>query len=205
MVKREVCCGSMVQVRRAVESGADRIELCSALEVGGVTPSPGMIRQAVALGTPVQVLIRLRSGDFCYTSDEVEAMCDDIRLAGQLGAHGVVIGALTSEGDIDQEAILRMVEAAQGLSVTFHRAFDECREPLRALEQIISLGCDRILTSGQAPTAPEGVGLLRQLVQQAGDRIIILAGSGVTPDNAERLVEDTGVREIHGTRLSDLR
>lgn len=195
----------MDQVRRAVESGADRIELCSALEVGGVTPSPGMIRQAVALGTPVQVLIRLRSGDFCYTSDEVEAMCDDIRLAGQLGAHGVVIGALTSEGDIDQEATRRMVEAAQGLSVTFHRAFDECREPLRALEQIISLGCDRILTSGQAPTAPEGVGLLRQLVQQAGDRIIILAGSGVTPDNAERLVEGTGVREIHGTRLSDLR
>lgn len=191
----------MAQVHRAVDSGADRIELCSALEVGGVTPSPGMIAQTVALGVPVQVLIRLRSGDFHYADDEIEAMCDDIRMAGKLGAHGVVIGALTAEGDIDLPAARRMMEAAGDLSVTFHRAFDECRAPFEALEQIIDLGCDRILTSGQAPTAPEGAGLLRQLVQQAAGRIVILAGSGVTPDNVSQLIAETGVTEVHGTRL----
>jgi len=202
-MKREVCCGSLDDVRAAVLGNADRVELCSALEVGGVTPSAGMIEQAVAMGIPVQVLIRLRSGNFVYSAEEVEAMCADIQIAKQLGAHGVVIGALTPKGDIDINACRRMMESAQGLSVTFHRAFDECRDPFIALEQIISMGCDRILTSGQAPTAYEGISTLRSLVESAKSRIVILAGSGVTPDNVQQIIKETGVTEVHGTRLAN--
>ncbi len=198
---KEVCCSTLHAVRLAHATGKQRVELCAALEVGGVTPSMGMVQQALEVGIPVNVLVRLRSGDFVYTADEVAAMCSDIRQLAAMGVNAVVIGALTPEGDIDIEATRQMVEAAQGVQITFHRAFDECRHPLQALEQIIALGCHRILTSGQAPTAPEGAALIRQLVEQAQGRIIILAGSGVTPENAPQLVEQTGVSEVHGTRL----
>ncbi len=198
---KEVCCSTLHAVRLAHATGKQRVELCAALEVGGVTPSMGMVQQSLEVGIPVNVLVRLRSGDFVYTAEEVAAMCSDIRQLAAMGVNAVVIGALTPEGDIDIEATRQMVEAAQGVQITFHRAFDECRNPMQALEQIIALGCHRILTSGQAPTAPEGAGLIRQLVEQANDRIIILAGSGVTPENAPQLVEQTGVSEVHGTRL----
>ncbi len=198
---KEVCCSTLEAVRQAHATGKQRVELCAALEVGGVTPSMGMVQQALEVGIPVNVLVRLRSGDFVYSPEEVAAMCSDIRQLAAMGVNAVVIGALTPEGDIDLEATRRMVDAAQGVQITFHRAFDECRHPMQALEQIIQLGCHRILTSGQAVTAPEGAALIRQLVEQAAGRIIILAGSGVTPENAPRLVEQTGVSEVHGTRL----
>ncbi len=198
---KEVCCATLQAVRLAHATGKQRVELCAALEVGGVTPSMGMVQQALEVGIPVNVLVRLRSGDFVYTVEEVAAMCNDIRQLVAMGVNGVVIGALTSDGDIDIKATRRMVEAAQGVQITFHRAFDECRYPMQALEQIIQLGCHRILTSGQAATAPEGAALIRQLVEQAAARIIILAGSGVTPENAPQLVAQTGVSEVHGTRL----
>ncbi len=198
---KEVCCSTLEAVRQAHATGKQRVELCAALEVGGITPSMGMVAQALETGIPVNVLVRLRSGDFVYTAEEVAAMCSDIRQLAAMGVNAVVIGALTPEGDIDLEATRRMVDAAEGVQITFHRAFDECCHPLQALEQIIQLGCHRILTSGQAPTAPEGAALIRQLVEQAAGRIIILAGSGVTPENAPQLVAQTGVSEVHGTRL----
>ena len=153
----------------AKEGGAHRIELCEALELDGLTPSEELMRQTIATGIPVQVLIRVREGDFVYTPEEVETMAASIRLAKSLGAHGVVIGALTPSGHIDKPAIARMMEEADGMSVTFHRAFDVCKNPTEALEDIIALGCHRLLTSGQQQSAFDGIPLLRQLTVQAED------------------------------------
>ena len=195
----EVCCADPQSVRAAVEGGAQRVELCQALEVGGVTPSPGMIEYAVAQGIRVHVLIRPRGGDFVYSPDEVRCMMRDIRMAQALGAAGVVIGALTPTGDIDMPTCHKLMQQAQGMSVTFHRAFDECRDPQQALEEVISLGCDRLLTSGHATSVMEGIGTLTRLVQQAKGRITILPGCGVSPDNARAILERTGAHELHGS------
>ena len=173
----EVCAGDIESVYAASAGGAARVELCSALGEGGVTPSVGFIRQALRVpGLKVHVLIRPRGGDFLYTAEEVDAMVEDIRVCREAGADGVVIGALTPTGDIDIPACRRMIDAAEGMSVTFHRAFDLCRNPDEALNAIIELGCDRILTSGQAASAHEGIGMLRQLSERAGSGVIILAG-----------------------------
>ncbi len=199
---KEVCCASLDAVQHAAATGKQRVELCAALEVGGVTPSAGMVEEALREDIPINVLVRPRSGNFVYSEAEVEAMCSDVRRFAQMGVNGVVIGALTAAGDIDVDATRRMMQAAgTGVEITFHRAFDECRDAAEALEQLIRLGCHRVLTSGQAPTAPEGAPLLRQLVAQARGRIIILAGGGVTPENCEQLARDTGVSEVHGSRL----
>ena len=198
-LKLEVCCGDMLSVRAAIEGGADRIELCEALEVDGLTPSAEMMESAISLGTPVQVLIRPREGDFVYNEDEVESMIRDIRLAKQLGANGVVIGALKSDGSIDEGIVRRLVEEAKGLSITFHRAFDVCSQPLEALEQIISLGCNRLLTSGQASSAEQGIPLIKKLVEQSAGRLIIMPGAGVNQKNAHRILSETGTHEIHGS------
>lgn len=206
----EVCCADLASVRAAAEGGAHRIELCIALELDGLTPSADMIRAARAVcdATAAQrggeamrlhVLIRPREGDFVYAADEVQQMVASIRLARELGADGVVIGALTPDGDIDVEACRAMMHEAAGMQVTFHRAFDVCRQPLTALEQIIALGCHRLLTSGQAPTAAAGLPLLRQLVAQAGSRLIVMPGAGVGPDNAAGILQESGAREIHGS------
>ena len=195
----EVCCADLQSVRAAKEGGAHRIELCQALEVDGLTPSEAMMESAIGMGIPVQVLIRPREGNFVYNEDEVQTMLKDIRLAKRLGANGVVIGALRPDGSIDEETVRRLVDEAEGLSITFHRAFDVCAKPLEALEQIISLGCHRLLTSGQAPTAEQGIPLLKKLVEQAAGRIIIMPGSGVNPQNAHRILAETGAHEIHGS------
>lgn len=202
--KLEICCGDIDSVEAAVAGGCDRIELCAALEAGGLTPSIGLIRKAVSLAgnARLHVLIRPREGDFVYTPHEVDTMVDDIRKAIGAGAHGVVIGALLENGDIDVATCRRLVEAASGVSVTFHRAFDLCRDPRKALEQIIELGCDRILTSGCAPTALQGTAMLYRLNRQAAGRIIILAGSGVSPDNAAEILDSAGVNELHGSARS---
>lgn len=199
MKKLEVCCADIESVWAAKEGGAHRIELCEALELDGLTPSEVLIRQAIATGMPVQVLIRVREGNFVYSSEEVETMAVSIRLAKELGAHGVVIGALTPEGQVDKPAIARMMEEAEGMSVTFHRAFDVCRDPLQALEEIIALGCHRLLTSGQQHSAFAGIPLLRQLTTQAAGRIIIMPGAGVNPQNAMHILTETGATEIHGS------
>ena len=195
----EVCCADLQSVRAAVEGGAHRVELCQALGLDGLTPSAGMIASAVEMGIPVQVLIRPREGDFVYDKDEVLCMQRDIRQARRLGANGVVIGALRPDGSIDEKTVRRLADEAKGLSITFHRAFDVCTNPFEALEQVISLGCHRLLTSGQAPTAEQGIPLLRKLIEQAAGRIIIMPGAGVNPQNAHRILSETGAHEIHGS------
>ena len=196
----EACCSDIESVYNAWKGGADRIELCSALEVGGVTPSIGLIQEAVKIfETGTHVLIRPRPGDFIYSPLELKVILRDIEEAFKAGAHGVVVGALTPDGDIDEEACYRMVEVAKGADITFHRAFDRCRMPLDSLERIIEMGFNRILTSGQKPKAVEGVDLLHQLIEKAGDRIAIMPGSGVTSDNAAEIVEKTGCKELHAS------
>lgn len=203
--KLEVCTGDIDSVKAAIEGGADRVELCSALEVGGITPSAGMMAMAVRMcrgKVAVHILIRPREGDFVYTPDEVSIMVNDIRAARQLGTDGVVIGALNTNGTIDIEACRLMMDAARGMSVSFHRAFDLCKNPFEALEEIIGLGCDRILTSGQAPTAIDGADLLARLGNEAKGRIILLAGSGVNPLNAMTILRESGVHELHASARS---
>ena len=202
MRKIEVCCTSLAEAHEAQAGGAVRIELCSALAAGGITPSAGTIAAVArdkSLAIDVNVLIRAREGSFLYTGEEVDIMVRDIELCRREGVHGVVIGALTAEGDIDIEACRRMVEAARGLSVTFHRAFDVCRDPHRALEQIIGLGCDRLLSSGQQPSAAEGAPLIAKLVEQAAARIIIMPGAGIRPDNIAAIEKTTRAAEFHST------
>lgn len=195
----EICCGDIVGVETAARGGADRVELCSALGEGGLTPSAGAIVTAVALGVPVNVLIRPRRGDFVYTSDEVECMVSDIRFCASAGVHGVVLGALTPEGDVDIDAMRRMLEYADGMEKTFHRAFDVCRNPEKALETAIALGFDNILTSGMMPNALDGAGNIRKLSEQANGRIQIMAGCGVTPGNAAEIIRTSRADAIHSS------
>ena len=196
----EICCGDIDSVVAAAQGGAHRVELCAALSEGGVTPSIGLIRTARQVpGVRLHVLVRPRGGDFVYSPAEVDCMIADIEAARAEGADGVVIGALTPDGEIDLPACRRMMAAAQGLSVTFHRAFDLCTNPLQALEQIIALGCNRLLTSGQAASAQEGIAMLRQLVNQAAERIIILPAAGISPENASEIIRGSGVNELHAS------
>lgn len=197
----EICAANIESVRAAVQGGADRIELCSALAEGGVTPSAGLIEEALKYSDQIRihVLIRPRGGNFTYCASEVNAMVSDIRFCRDAGVDGVVIGALTATAEVDTTVCRRLVDAAADMSVTFHRAFDVCKNPYIALEQAIDLGCDRILTSGGAPKAIEGVSELAQLVKKSNGRIIILAGSGVNPGNAMFLLNATGVSELHAS------
>lgn len=194
----EICANSVASCLEAQKGGAYRVELCAAIPEGGTTPSYGDIALArELLDIKLNVLIRPRGGDFLYSALEQQIMCKDIQTALKLGADGVVIGCLTPEGEVDKERNRELIQAAEGMSVTFHRAFDMCREPFESLERIIELGCDRILTSGQQPKAAQGFRLLKQLVEKAGDRIIIMPGSGVNAQNIVRIAKDTGAKEFH--------
>ena len=198
MYRFEICANSTASCKAAQEGGADRVELCSGIPEGGTTPSFGMIRKARAsIDIALNVIIRPRGGDFLYTADELEEMVHDIRIAKELGADGLVFGCLTKEGDIDMEAMSVLMEAAAGLPVTFHRAFDHSADPMRALQDIIDLGCARILTSGCRPTAMQGSSLLAELVKAAGDRIIIMPGCGVNESNIAEIARLSGAREFH--------
>lgn len=195
----EVCVDSVESAMAAERGGADRVELCDNLLEGGTTPSAGAIAIArERLTIKLQVIIRPRGGDFCYSDVEFAVMRHDVGLAKQLGADGVVIGILTSDGEIDVARTRELIELARPLSVTFHRAFDMSRDPYRALEQLIELGVDRILTSGQEPSVIEGLDLIAELVQLAGDRVIIMPGGG-TERNIHKVVARSGVREVHVT------
>lgn len=195
----EVCTNSVESCLAAQAGGADRVELCAGIPEGGTTPSYGDIATARELltHTRLHVIIRPRGGDFLYTPLEQRIMLKDIENARRLGADGVVFGCLTSEGDIDIALMKQLLEAAQGMSVTFHRAFDVCRQPKQALETLIQLGCHRILTSGAQPTAEQGIPLLKELQAQADGRIILLAGCGVNENNIARIASETGIREFH--------
>ena len=199
MYKFENCANSVESCVEAQRACVDRVELCAGIPEGGTTPSYGDIIMArrVLDTTKLHVIIRPRGGDFLYSDLEKEIMLEDVRMARRLGVDGVVFGALTASGDVDMEFMQQLMAEARGLSVTFHRAFDVCRDPFEALEQIIELGCDRILTSGQMPKAEEGVELLRQLVVRAGDRIIIMPGCGVNANNIAEIAKETGAREFH--------
>lgn len=203
----ESCCTNAVQARAALAGGAGRIELCEDIAVGGVTPDERNIADTVSVGLPVNVLVRPRGGNFVFSQEEEAEMLAGIDACRRLGAAGVVIGALTEEGEIDIPMMERLVARARGkgserrLSVTFHRAFDECAEPFKALEQIIGLGCDRLLTSGQKPSAYEGMELIAELVKRADGRIIIMPGAGITPANLDIIENETGAVEFHGTRI----
>lgn len=201
----EICCDSYGSALAARRGGAHRIELCCALDEGGLTPSYGMLA-AVADWHDVakHILIRPRGGDFHYAPEEQQVMLRDIALARRMGMEGVVVGALTLDGDPDLAALRSFVAEAEGLSVTFHRAFDLCRDPDEALEQLVDLGCARILTSGAAPTAEEGIPTLARRVRQARGRIGILPGSGVSATNARRILLETGARELHASARTHL-
>ena len=202
----EVCAGSLSSAINARKGGAHRIELCDNLIEGGTTPSPGVIIQAVKLlNIPVFVLIRPRPGDFLYSDEEFEAMKEDIRFCKGNGAKGVVLGILKKDGTIDIDRCTILAELARPMQVTFHRAFDRAADPYRALEDIISLGIERIMTSGQAATAVEGSDLLSDLVKKAGNRIIIMPGSGITENNVAGLIKKTGAKEIHGSLRSKIK
>lgn len=192
----EVCVDSLAGVRIAAELNADRVELCADLSVGGLTPSIGTVQRAIEIAgtTRVHVLIRPRPGNFAYDADEIAIMQRDIAHARAAGAAAVVVGALTESYDVDVELTKRLVD---GGPATFHRAFDHARDPRRALDDLIALGLDRVLTSGQQPTALDGAPLLAELVERAHGRIAIMAGGGVSPDNAAAIVARTGVRELH--------
>lgn len=194
----EICIDSVEGALAAQAGGAQRVELCDNLLEGGTTPSAGMIalvRQQISIG--LHVIIRPRGGDFCYSDLELAVMEYDIAQAKQLGADGVVIGLLKPDGAIDKPRTAALIARARPLSVTFHRAFDMAVDPVQALEDLIDLGVDRLLTSGQESSALEGVDLITTLVQQAGDRIIIMAGGGVTERNLPKIVQQSGVREVH--------
>lgn len=195
----EICCGSIQSAVNAHRAGAKRIELCQNLIEGGTTPSYATIKQCVAMGLNVFVLIRPRPGNFVYNEFEVENMLEDVRMCKTLGVAGIVVGFLHSNGDIDKALTQRFVQEAHPIPVTFHRAFDRCAHWTQALEDVIACGCRRILTSGCHSTAIEGKDTLKALVKQAGKRITILAGSGVVANNVQELVEHTGVQEVHGS------
>ena len=197
-VKVEVCVENLTSARIAQESGADRIELCSALSEGGATPSAGLIRTVRnELHILMHVLVRPRRGNFLYNDDEFACMKEDVLTAKELGADGVVIGLLTADGEIDRVRTAALITLARPMSVTIHRAFDSVKDPVAALETCIELGVDRILTSGQQQKAEAGIPLLRQLVAQAGDRLTILPGSGMNAGNILRIIEETGASEVH--------
>lgn len=203
MALLEVCAGSIESIRAAYQGGAARVELCSALSEDGLTPSIGMMRYAKSFnGLKVHVLIRPRCGDFVYTEDEIRCMEEDIKAAKGIGVDGVVIGALTREGELDIAVCQRLVKASGDMNITFHRAFDVCSNPDEAIEQIIALGCNRLLTSGHEKNAEIGIPMLQRLVNRSAGRLIIMPGCGVNPGNAAKILEACGAEEIHASARS---
>jgi copper homeostasis protein len=201
----EICVDSVAGVRAAKSAGADRVELCADLLEGGITPSLGMIRQARAVdGIRIHVMIRPRGGDFVFDDDEFAIMRADIESAKVAGADGVVIGVLTPDGEINAERTANLLSLARPLSVTFHRAFDMTRDPIRALKALVDLGVDRVLTSGQEPTVLEGLPLLTKLFELAGDRIVVMPGGGITSRNIGRIVDVLKPKEVHFAALQSV-
>jgi len=196
----EVCVEGVEGALAAEAGGAHRIELCAGLVEGGTTPSAGTLSQVLErVSIPTMVLVRPRGGDFLYTDDEMDVLLRDVEAIREAGAHGIATGVLTQDGRVDTRAMEPIMAVAGPLSVTFHRAFDMTRDPWESLEALLGLGVERVLTSGQARSVPEGLVLIRELVAAAGDRISIMPGGGIREENARNIVEQTGVSEIHFT------
>jgi copper homeostasis protein len=194
----EACVDAIDAALEAARGGAGRIELCGELLQGGVTPSAGLIAAVwERIDVPLHVLVRPRTGDFLYTDDELDVMRRDVEQVKTLGVDGIVLGALTADGDVDVARLRSLVELARPMSVTFHRAFDFVRRQDAALDALLELGVDRVLTSGGAPTALEGVASIAELVRRAGHRIIVMAGGSITASNVAEIVAAAGVREVH--------
>ncbi|MCP4263723.1 MAG: copper homeostasis protein CutC [Planctomycetes bacterium] len=194
----EVCCGSVDDAVEAEKGSADRVELNSSLFLGGLTPSLGSIIEAKKrLKIPVMVMIRPRAGGFCYTQAEMAVMLNDVKLAVEHGADGLVFGILTRDGSIDTECCRQIIELTNGRETVFHRAFDVTPDPLTALEKLIELGFTRVLTSGQQSTVPEGIKLIKKLIVHAGDKIEILPGGGIRLHNVHTIVEQTAAKQVH--------
>lgn len=205
MIDVEICTPSRLSAVAAKEGGAKRIELCSNLEVGGLTPTDEDIVYCVqTLGLRTHVLVRPRAGNFLYTADEMAEIERTVMRCRQLGAAAVVVGFLTPDGKVDLGLTRRIVQLAAPMEVTFHRAFDEAlQDPIEALQAVMEAGCHRLLTSGQAPTALQGAAVIKRLVDHSAS-LKILAGSGVTPDNVRQLIAATGVTEVHGSCKTSL-
>ena len=198
--KLEIAVFSVEAALEAIKAGAHRIEFCENPLEGGTTPSFGSLATLIALTSKaVFPIIRPRGGDFFYTEYEFNSMRSDILMARKLNYPGIVLGLLNADGTIDTARTKRLVDMASPMEVTFHRAFDRCKDPFKALEDIIATGCKRILTSGQVPNAADALPLLKKLIEQAGDRIIIMPGSGVRSNNIKEIITATGAKEIHSS------
>jgi len=195
----EICVDDLAGVRAAADGGADRIELCSALALGGLSPSPTFATAAVESGVIVHAMVRPRAGDFVYSSDELDLMIAEIRTLASTGVAGVVAGATLSDGTLDRDALARLRDAANGIEIVLHRAIDLAPDPCAAVELAASLGFDHVLSSGGARSASEGADLLSRMVDVSGGRISIMAGSGITAENVAELVRLTGVRAVHAS------
>jgi copper homeostasis protein len=196
----EICVDSVASAIIAEQGGAHRVELCDYLAGGGTTPSAGMIevvRKSISIG--LHVLIRPRRGDFLYSDAEFEIMRRDIQLCKELGVDGVVLGMLTKYGSVDVPRTAELIALARPMSVTFHRAFDLCADPMKALDDLLQLNVHRVLTSGQQETALQGAELIKKLSERAAGKLIIMPGGGVTPANVQELVNNTGVSEVHAS------
>ena len=200
----EACVDSYASCMAAAKGGADRLELCANLAIGGTTPSASLFKQVQRdCDVKINVLIRPRFGDFLYTEPEMEEMCEEIKMFRDLGANGVVIGTLTADGALDQEKMRRLMDCAGGIDVTLHRAFDMTRDPMDALEAAIALGCKTILTSGQEKDAAAGKDTLKAVYAQAAGRIDIMAGCGVKKWNIQKIHDHTGIVVFHTTGRKD--
>ncbi|MCE5344899.1 MAG: copper homeostasis protein CutC [Bacteroidales bacterium] len=199
-MKVEICVENIESALNAQNAGADRIELCSNLVEGGTTPSYGTIASVRdKLTIDINVIIRPRSGDFIYSDLEYDIMRREIDICGECGINGIVLGILLSEGSVDVDRTAKLIESARPMSVTFHRAFDMCSDPVLGLKDVIYSGADRLLTSGQKENAREGAELIRDLIVQANDKIIIMPGGGITESNIEWIARNTGAKEFHST------
>lgn len=194
----EICANSVASCLEAMRGGAYRVELCAAIPEGGTTPSYGEIALArELLDIKLNVIIRPRAGDFLYSDLEHRAMIKDIEMCRKIGVDGIVIGCLNADGDVDMARNATLIAVAGDMSVTFHRAFDMCRNKSESLERIIELGCHRLLTSGGKAKAEEGATLIKELIEQADDRIIVMPGSGITENNIATIARQTGATEFH--------
>lgn len=196
----EVCIDNLESLHNAIAGGATRIELCSSLALGGLTPSFGLMKLAAQLSSvPIYAMVRPRQGDFLYSADDIDSMIEDIHAAATAGVDGIVFGVLKADGSIDMRLAQRIMTVATEcqLGATFHRAIDQCADYSQAIEDIVNLGCERILTSGLAPTAIDGLDVLKKMVIQASGRVDIMAGAGVTADNALLITQQTGIKSLH--------
>lgn len=198
MFSLEVCIDTIESLFTAQKAGADRIELCSALALGGLTPSSGLMSSVVQhAAIPVYAMIRPREGDFLYSSDEVEMMLAEIHNARAIGLQGVVFGVLNEQAQVDSHVLKSLMLASKGLGVTFHRAIDCCIDVDNALEIILSAGCERILTSGLMPNASDGIANIKKMVELSAGHLSIMAGSGINSANVLQIIQETGINEVH--------